>query len=123
MQGVLWYTFGNYKLVPSSFDDIGRQTNVSTEGAELPEAFALHQNYPNPFNPTTSISFDVPNAANITLRVFDMLGREVATLVNNQMQAGGHSVSFDASLLTSGVYMYRLSNGVDTQTRTMLLMK
>lgn len=123
VQGALWYTYGNYKLIPLSFDDIGTVTNTDTENSELPEGFALHQNYPNPFNPTTSISFDVPNTAAITLRVFDMLGREVATLVNDQMQAGSHSVSFDASQLTSGVYMYRLSNGVDTQTRTMLLMK
>jgi len=123
VQGALWYSFSNYKLEPLSFDDIGAVTNTDTENSELPEGFALHQNYPNPFNPTTSISFDVPSTANITLRVFDMLGREVATLVNDQMQAGSHSVSFDASQLTSGVYMYRLSNGVDTQTRTMLLMK
>ena len=123
VQGVLWYTFGNYKLVPQSFDDIGAVTNVATESTELPEGFTLHQNYPNPFNPTTSIRFDVANTANVSLRVFDTLGREVATLVNGQMQAGSHSVSFDASTLTSGVYMYRLSNGVDSQTRTMLLMK
>ena len=123
VQGVLWYSFSNFKLEPQSFDDIGAVTNVATESTELPEGFSLHQNYPNPFNPTTSIRFDVANTANVSLRVFDTLGREVATLVNGQMQAGTHSVSFDASSLTSGVYMYRLSNGVNTQTRTMLLMK
>lgn len=123
VQGVLWYTFGNYKLIPQSFDDIGSVTNTDTESTELPGAFALHQNYPNPFNPSTNIRFDVANTANVTLVVYDMLGREVAVLVNGQMTPGAHSVSFDASQLTSGVYMYRLSNGVDTHTRTMLLMK
>ena len=123
VQGVLWYSFGNYKLQPQSFDDIVAATNTDVEDSSLPGSFALHQNYPNPFNPSTSIRFDVANAANVSLVVYDMLGREVATLVNGQMAAGTHSVTFDASQLTSGVYMYQLSNGVDTQTRTMLLMK
>jgi len=123
VQGVLWYTFSNFKLVPQSFDDIGSVTNTDTESTELPGAFALHQNYPNPFNPSTEIRFDMANTANVTLAVFDMLGRQVTTLVNGQMPAGSHSVSFDASQLTSGVYMYRLSNGAETLTRTMLLMK
>jgi len=123
VQGVLWYSFGNYKLQPQSFDDIVAATNTDVEDSSLPGSFALHQNYPNPFNPSTSIRFDVASAANVSLVVYDMLGREVATLVNGQMAAGTHSVTFDASQLTSGVYMYQLSNGVDTQTRTMLLMK
>lgn len=123
VQGVLWYSFSNFKLVPQSFDDIGSVTNTDTESTELPGAFALHQNYPNPFNPSTEIRFDVANTANVSLAVYDMLGRQVATLVNGQMPAGSHSVSFDASQLTSGVYIYRLSNGVDTIARSMLLMK
>ncbi len=123
VQGILWYTFSNFKLVPQSADDIGSVTNTDTEFTELPGAFELHQNYPNPFNPSTEIRFDLAGTANVSLAVYDMLGRQVTTLVNGQMPAGSHAVSFDASQLTSGVYMYRLSNGVDTQTRTMLLMK
>lgn len=123
VQGILWYTFSNYKLVPQSFDHIGSVINVATESDVLPETFALHQNYPNPFNPNTSIRFDLGHAANVTLAVYDVLGREVATLVSGQMLAGAHSVSFDASNLTSGVYLYRLSTGAEVLTRTMTLMK
>ncbi|MGB0650411.1 MAG: T9SS type A sorting domain-containing protein [Rhodothermales bacterium] len=123
VEGALWYSFGNYKLAPESFDKIGSVTNTDTESNELPGAFALHQNYPNPFNPSTEIRFDVANTANVSLAVYDMLGRQVTTLVNGQMAAGSHSVSFDASQLTSGVYIYRLSNGVESITRSMLLMK
>lgn len=123
VRGALYESFGNYKLQPQSFDDIGAVTNVDTEVAELPDAFTLHQNYPNPFNPSTSIRFDIANTAHVSVTVYDVLGREVATLVNGQMNAGSHTVSFDASELTSGVYMYRLVSGAVTQTRTMLLMK
>ncbi|MDA0683464.1 MAG: T9SS type A sorting domain-containing protein [Bacteroidetes bacterium] len=123
VQGILWYSFSNFKLVPQSFDDIGAVTNTSTEDGEVPNAFTLHQNYPNPFNPSTSISFDMAQTADVTLAVYDVLGRNVATLVNGQMASGRHTVTFDASSLTSGVYMYRISNGSSTMTRTMLLMK
>lgn len=123
VQGILWYTFSNYKLIPQSFDHIGAVINVATEDMELPETFALHQNYPNPFNPSTSIRFDLGRSANVTLAVYDVLGREVATLVNGQLTPGAHTVSFDASNLTSGVYLYRLSMGAEVLTRTMMLMK
>ncbi|MCA1803055.1 MAG: T9SS type A sorting domain-containing protein [Rhodothermaceae bacterium] len=89
-----------------------------------PTSFELSQNYPNPFNPTTSISFNLPKSQEITLKVFDMLGREVATLINSEQYAAGQSVvNFDASSLGSGVYIYRLTVGEEVQSRSMTLIK
>ena len=97
----------------------------SEDEPELPEAYALAQNYPNPFNPATTIRFQLPQAEQVTLRVFDVLGREVAALLDNTSLAGGeHTVRFDASGLTSGVYLYRLEAGASfVQTRRMMLVK
>ena len=89
----------------------------------LPATVALDQNFPNPFNPSTSIQFSVPRASNVQLNVFDMLGRQVATLQNGMMQAGTHSVRFDASRFSSGLYLYTLQVGETTLTRTMTLIK
>tara|TARA_R110002050_G_scaffold96267_2_gene200258 strand:- start:7814 stop:10513 length:2700 start_codon:yes stop_codon:yes gene_type:complete len=93
------------------------------EIAGLPEKFSLNQNYPNPFNPTTNISFDLPNSATVTLEVFDMLGRKVATIVNEQLTAGTHNVSFDAARYASGMYIYRIQAGTFASTRKMMLIK
>ena len=97
----------------------------SEDEPELPEAYALAQNYPNPFNPSTNIRFQLPQAEQVTLRVFDVLGREVAALLDNTSLGGGeHTVRFDASRLTSGVYLYRLEAGSSfVQTRRMVLAK
>lgn len=89
----------------------------------LPVTFDLAQNYPNPFNPTTNISFVLPESQQITLEVFNSLGQRVATLVNGQLSAGSHNVSFDASALSSGIYIYRLANGNQALTRKMMLVK
>ncbi|MCB9357689.1 MAG: lamin tail domain-containing protein [Calditrichaeota bacterium] len=85
--------------------------------------FALHQNYPNPFNPTTSIRFDLAEAADVTLKVFNVAGQEVASLVSGNLVAGAHTVNFDGANLTSGVYLYRLTTGEFTQTQKMMLLK
>jgi hypothetical protein len=90
---------------------------------ELPSTFTLEQNYPNPFNPTTSISFSLPETGTASLRVFDMTGREVATLVNGMTERGTHTVSFDASNLGTGVYFYTLQSGSFTTTKKMVLVK
>jgi subtilisin-like proprotein convertase family protein len=90
---------------------------------EIPNYYALGQNYPNPFNPATTISFALPKAENVKLAVYDMLGREVAALVNAFKQAGIYEVPFDASSLSSGVYFYRLETGSFTETKKMLLVK
>ena len=92
--------------------------------AALPQEAELQQNYPNPFNPTTVIRYGVPQTSEVRLEVFDMLGRKVATLVNNEKQrAGWHQVNFDASRLASGMYLYRIVAGKYVQTRKMLLIK
>lgn len=93
------------------------------ETAGLPKSFDLKQNYPNPFNPTTKIAFDLPQASNVELSVYDMLGRKVATIVNERMTAGSHTMSFDASRLASGMYIYRIDAGSFTSTRKMMLIK
>ncbi len=91
--------------------------------AEAPANFSLGQNYPNPFNPTTTIEFSIGKMSAVNLKVFDVLGREVAALVNGQMTAGTHQVSFDASRLASGIYVYRLQTGSYTASRKLLLVK
>jgi hypothetical protein len=89
----------------------------------LPNEFALSQNYPNPFNPATTFSFDVPKAAHVTLAVYNVLGQEVARLLDTEREAGTYTVEFDGSSLASGVYFYRLSAGDFTDTKKMLLVK
>jgi Ni,Fe-hydrogenase III small subunit len=102
--------------------DIEYPTGVSSNN-HVPGEYKLGQNYPNPFNPSTTISYSLPKAGDVKLVVFDMLGREVATLVNGFVDAGNHSVDFDASNLSSGVYMYKIQAGDFTDTKKMVLMK
>ena len=90
---------------------------------EQPKEIGLSQNYPNPFNPTTSISFNLPEATNVSLSVYNMIGQKVAVLVDGRRTAGEHTVSFDASSLSSGVYIYRLRSGSMTITKKMTLLK
>ncbi len=96
---------------------------VTLSGSSIPESFALYQNYPNPFNPSTVISYRLPTSANVTLKVFDVLGREVETLIQERQSAGMHSVRFNASNLPSGVYFYRLQAGSYSDTKKLLLLK
>ncbi|NUN70830.1 MAG: T9SS type A sorting domain-containing protein [Bacteroidetes bacterium] len=86
-------------------------------------SFNLSQNFPNPFNPTTNIRFSIPNSALTTLKVYNMVGQEVATLVNGQKEAGVYFVDFDASKLASGVYLYKLQSGSYVETKKMVLVK
>ncbi len=89
----------------------------------VPESYSLSQNYPNPFNPSTSIEYTIPEAGLVKLSVYNILGQEVASLVNGLKNAGTHSVTFDASELTSGVYIYRLEAGSNIMTHKMTLLK
>ncbi|MDZ7291769.1 MAG: T9SS type A sorting domain-containing protein [candidate division KSB1 bacterium] len=98
-------------------------TSVNEKDDRLPEQFALHQNYPNPFNPSTVIGFQLPVDSHVTLKVFDVNGREVATLVNGQLEAGKHNLVFKAGHLPSGVYFIRLTAGQFTQIRKAALIK
>lgn len=100
------------------------ETGTSNEvDSETPNQFSLHQNYPNPFNPSTIISYQLTGNSEVSLKVFDMLGREVATLVNERKTAGEHEVTFDAFGLPSGVYIYQLKAEEFQQTRKMVLVK
>lgn len=92
-------------------------------GTELPKSIALEQNYPNPFNPATTIRYSLPMASDVTLAVFDVLGRRVATLVDQQQTAGRHEVQFDGAGLASGIYYYQLRSETQTRVRTMMLLK
>ena len=90
---------------------------------QLPAEFALNQNYPNPFNPTTTISFALPTASRVTLKVFNVLGQTVETLIDEPMEAGVHQVNFDASTMASGMYFYNIKTDNDSETRKMVLLK
>lgn len=103
-----------------------KYTPVSVEkiAFELPAEFFLAQNYPNPFNPTTQIKFGITKTSNVELKVFDILGKEVAVLINNQnLTAGSYNVKFDASNLSSGIYIYKLTAGNQTVSKKMQLIK
>ena len=89
----------------------------------IPASFKIEQNYPNPFNPSTIIRFSVPENSNVTLKVYDILGNELTTLLNEDKDAGWYDVHFDASALASGVYIYRISAGSFISTKKMLLLK
>jgi hypothetical protein len=97
--------------------------NLGSGPVSLPRTATLYQNYPNPFNPTTEIGFELARSGNVTLAVYDMLGREIARIADGFMAAGFHSISFDGSALPSGVYYYRLQSLGTTQARKMLLVK
>jgi len=99
----------------------------------IPTEFALEQNYPNPFNPTTTIKYSIPAIQTpllggvgngfVTLKIYDILGREIATLVNKEQKPGNYEVQFDATQLTSGVYFYKISIGNFISIKKMILMK
>lgn len=102
--------------------DIVASTDPTENGA-LPTVYNLEQNYPNPFNPSTDIAFALPNAGQVKLVVYNILGQEVATLIDGHMEAGNHSVTFEADNYSSGVYFYRLNAERYTQTLKMMLLK
>jgi hypothetical protein len=90
---------------------------------QLPNKFALRQNYPNPFNPKTSILFRIADFGFTTLRVYNILGNEVVTLVNEELPAGEYQIEFDATRLSSGTYFYTLTSGSFRETKKMILLK
>jgi hypothetical protein len=98
-------------------------TSVEHEGENFPKEILLYQNYPNPFNPTTTIRFSLPQREQVTLKVFDVLGREVATLIDSKLNSGEHSELFEGTNLSSGVYIYKLRAGTFIQTKKMLITK
>jgi len=98
-------------------------TGVSEESDEIPTEFLLAQNYPNPFNPSTSINWQLPVRSQVTLKVYNILGSEIATLVNEEKPAGTYEATWQAANLPSGVYFYRIQAGSFISTRKMLLLK
>ncbi len=101
----------------------GEPTSIGNPNDGIPNEIALEQNYPNPFNPTTQISYTMPESGHVQLDVYNMTGQKVATLVNENVNAGTHTVTFDASALASGIYLYRLQAGNTTITQKMTLIK
>jgi hypothetical protein len=104
----------NYTLTP---------TGINSLQNELPAEFVLSQNYPNPFNPSTSISFQLPEAGNVSLKIYDVLGKEVMTLVDEYRVPGSYEVRLDASNLSGGMYFYKLVSGSFSETKKMILVK
>jgi hypothetical protein len=101
----------------------GYVTSAGVEERPVPLVFFLWQNYPNPFNPSTTIRFDLPHASKVTLKVYNVLGQEVTTLVEEEKPAGTYDVQFSAQNLASGMYVYRIHAGQFVQTRKLLLLR
>jgi hypothetical protein len=120
---------GNSRPFPGTPPDMGWDETDVPVGiqpvpvAGIPESYALSQNYPNPFNPSTTLKYELPRASHVTLTVYDLLGREVTTLVNAIEKPGYKSVEWNASGVASGVYFYRLQAGNFVQTRKLLLLR
>ncbi|MDF1545622.1 MAG: T9SS type A sorting domain-containing protein [bacterium] len=119
---------GSSSEIITNIDDGAVSVDLSTSVEDkderaLPASFSLAQNYPNPFNPSTVIDFSIPKAGDVKLKVFNILGQSVRTLIDGPMSAGQHTVYFDASGLPSGIYFYRLTSLAGSSTRKMALIK
>ncbi len=112
-----------YRLKQIDFDGTFKYSDVVEVTVTLPDKYTLEQNFPNPFNPTTTIKYSIPASGFVSLRVYNLLGQEVATLVNENKKAGSHSVVFNASSLSSGVYICKIIAGHFTSTRKLMLLK
>ncbi|PJC59561.1 MAG: hypothetical protein CO025_05790, partial [Ignavibacteria bacterium CG_4_9_14_0_2_um_filter_37_13] len=109
--------------ITSSVYRLPLTTTSLTSEKSIPNSYHLSQNYPNPFNPSTTISWQLAASSFVTLKVHNVLGKEVAALVNEEVQAGMHSVNFDASHLSSGIYFYTLKTNSFMQTKKMILLR
>jgi hypothetical protein len=126
IQGIIYFSYNQYKLVPRGNSDFGTYKSVVTSVAQtpfVPLKFGLSQNYPNPFNPSTRIEFDIPSSGSVTLKIYNMLGQEVASLLSGYRNAGHYVVQFDAARLSSGMYIYRLQSPSGMAAKKMLLIK
>ncbi len=112
-----------YLNVTELLTDTTSTVGVNPMNSELPDGFSLHQNFPNPFNPSTSITYRIKTSGLVSLKVFDLLGKEVAELVSEFQIPGTYSIDFDAGKLNSGVYFYRLQSGDYEDTKRMVLLK
>ena len=123
LRGVLDYSFSEYKLEPRKNDDFGTITGVVERILNSPLSYELSQNYPNPFNPSTSIRYALPLNGRVTLKVYNILGQLVSTVVDQDQVSGTYVARFDASRLASGMYFYRLQVGTYSDTKKMMLLK
>jgi hypothetical protein len=126
--GILGFTFSGYKITPRDSNDISgyikyAPSGVNSEKNTIPVSYKLNQNYPNPFNPSTIISYELPKSGLVTLKIFNVLGQQVRTLVNQSQVAGTHQVNFNANSLKSGVYFYSITVDNFTQVKKMMLIK
>jgi hypothetical protein len=112
-----------YRLKQMDFDGSFSYSDEVQVEISQPDVFYLGQNYPNPFNPSTNIKYSIPQDENVTLKVYDILGKEVTTLVNEYQQAGSFDVVFNGSNLSSGVYYYQLKAGNFVSTKKMILLR
>jgi hypothetical protein len=112
-----------YRLKQIDFDGQFEYSNIIEVDAGAPKQFALEQNYPNPFNPSTTIRYQLPVASEVKLEVYDVLGKKIATLVNERQSAGSYQVVWNASGLSSGTYFYRLQAGTFVETKKMIMVK
>jgi hypothetical protein len=115
------YNFTGYRIIISWIPV--STTDAPTDGSTIVRSYSLSQNFPNPFNPSTTISYQLPTQIHVTLKVFDVLGREIATLVNSVEPPGYKSLTFDASQLPSGVYFYRLQSASYIETKKLVLLR
>lgn len=123
LKGIMFFSFSNYKLAPRKDDDFEGYVPTSIAEETLPSEFILHQNYPNPFNPATTISYTLPRAGNVIIKIFNVLGQEVKTILNEYQSVGTYRISFDAGSLTSGIYFYSLDSNDYHQVKKMVLIK
>ena len=122
------YTQSYFGWTVEKWNYNGTLPTIAVTGVEqlegvLPQGYGLEQNYPNPFNPTTTVGFSVPVSGFVSLKVFDLLGREVMTLVNEERAAGSHRVTFDATNLPTGTYLYTLKTSGYQETKRMVLVR
>lgn len=115
--------FGTDTLIKECYIEAVPWLSVEPTGNEIPEKYSLSQNYPNPFNPVTNIKFGIPKTGFVNLKVFDISGKEVSTLISKEMNAGSYTFDFDASSLSSGIYFYSISAGDFIETKKMILIK
>jgi hypothetical protein len=113
----------SYRLKQLDYDGSFAYSDEVEIDIDQPSVFFLDQNYPNPFNPSTNIKYSIPASSNASLKVYDILGKEISTLVNEYQQAGTFDIVFDGSKLASGVYYYQLTAGEMTATKKLMLTK
>jgi hypothetical protein len=126
LTGIVHYSFNRYKIVPRTNSDFGNYIPLSVNDridGPIPTQYQLSNNYPNPFNPTTVIEYALPKEDKVSLKIYNVIGQEVATLKNEIQKAGTYRVSFDGAKLATGVYFYRLQTSGFNQVKKMLLVK